>query len=99
MFPSGFFDISDRYNTAISTAYFSSTLTWMLSYLAQGALLILNIIAIFKKNNLGRLYQSPPILTIYFHIAFFFNFCFNIAWLYVWVNGDMNVSSEMSNSN
>jgi hypothetical protein len=65
-------------------------------YTWQALWLCFNIFLIFKKNDdQYPLCVDPPVLTIVFHIVIWFNFIFNMSWLFAWDNENLTVNNQL----
>ncbi|XP_011487257.1 uncharacterized protein LOC101165850 [Oryzias latipes] len=62
---------------------------WGLIYIWLAAMNVYIVAGLFRKNESGYMYCSPPVLPYGFFVCWCLNQCFNIAWLLVWDRGMM----------
>jgi hypothetical protein len=91
-------NISRKYPTDItpSSATFA---TWQAIYVWQALWLIYNFVLIFLKFYDYPLYVKPPVLTIFLHVFVFFNWVFNISWLFTIDDENLTVKLFSSSIN
>ncbi|RVE58815.1 hypothetical protein OJAV_G00197550 [Oryzias javanicus] len=83
--------------TANVSAVFDTLLTppgwtfsiWGVIYIWLAAMNVYIVAGLFRKNESGYTYCSPPVLPYGFFACWCLNQCFNIAWLLVWDRGMM----------
>lgn len=81
-----------KYNTsaisAISETYLTPSgwtfSTWGIIYAWQALWLLFALLLIILKKDGFRLFNSPPVLSVWFHLFVLINFILNIVWLFVW---------------
>jgi len=76
-------NVSSRYEINITPAGATFS-TWGAIYIWQALWLIFNVVIIFLKNEINRIYYDPIVLTISFHVIIFFHFTVSISWLFAW---------------
>lgn len=81
-------DISDKYPLFITPAGVTFAI-WALIYTWLFLMFVFYVATIFMKNDFGRLYLFPKIITHFYVIFFQLNLIFNCVWLFVWGNEDI----------